>query len=551
MSLSPMPGALGGRRRLVVLLIGGLAALALIWLAFLRQPAETPTSVATLAVPEGQAGKAGEVLVTQEAMNLAEINIEPATIKQVQERLEVSGSIKTGGNQLAKVTPPAPGKASKLLVSVGDKVRQGQVLALLDSAELARAQADYQQAQARSEALQSALASQRELAGLGAFGSAEVEESRSRAVAAQKELQEAKRSLATGQSQVVETETQLQIAKSEVHHAEAEVAVARAHLKRAESLPQLVSLQQMERLRADAHQAEADLVSAKAAVTRGQAELKAARELLKASQKEQPLAREEVEIRRSAVAREEKVYAGGYSRNRELVQAETEARLASVELEAAAENVRLLGGTPGGGSEIPLLAPISGTVQEAALTLGETVGTDHLAFSIVNLDDSYAELAIAPSDLAKLKVGDPVELFSDAAPKTPFQAELTSIGATTDPVTRTIPARARVKTPSPLLTAGSFVKASIVTDVRHERLTVPEKALQEHTGRPTLYVAKSKEAGGAFEVRHVTLGTEGENWREITEGLKPGESVATGGTFYLKSEALKSSLSDGCCSVGE
>ena len=164
MSSSLMPGALGGRRRLVALAISSLAVLALIWLAFFRQPVKTPVPVATLAVPEGQAGKAGEVLVTKEAMKLAEINIEPATIKQVQERLEVSGSIKTGGNQLAKITPPAPGKASKLLVAVGDTVRQGQVLALLDSAELARAQADYKQAQARSEALQSALASQRELA---------------------------------------------------------------------------------------------------------------------------------------------------------------------------------------------------------------------------------------------------------------------------------------------------------------------------------------------------------------------------------------------------
>ncbi|MDG7115664.1 hypothetical protein OVO14_11225, partial [Streptococcus pneumoniae] len=78
-------------------------------------------------------------------------------------------------------------------------------------------------------------------------------------------------------------------------------------------------------------------------------------------------------------------------------------------------------------------------------------------------------------------------LFSDAAPQTPLQATLTSIGAATDPTTRTISARARVKKPSPLLTAGSFVKATIVTDVRHERLTVPEDALQDHTGRPTLY----------------------------------------------------------------
>lgn len=165
MSLPLMP-ALGGHKRFVVLAIGALAVVALIWFAFFRHPEQVKAPIPALEVAEGQAGKAGEVLVTEEAMKLAEIDVKPAKLQQVQERLQVSGSIHTGANQLAKVTPPAAGKTVKLLVSVGDKVHQGQVLALLDSAELARAQADYKQAIARSSALDSALASQRELAEL-------------------------------------------------------------------------------------------------------------------------------------------------------------------------------------------------------------------------------------------------------------------------------------------------------------------------------------------------------------------------------------------------
>lgn len=551
MSLPLMSAALGGHKRSVALAIGALAVVVLIWFAFFRHPEQVKATIPALVVSEGQAGKAGEVLVTEEAMKLAEIDVKPAKLQQVQERLQVSGSIQTGANQLAKVTPPAAGKTVKLLVLVGDTVLQGQVLALLDSAELARAQADYKQAIARSSALESALASQRKLAELGAFGSAELEESRSRAVSAEKELQESQRSLATDKSQIVDAEGQLKVAQSERLHSQVELDLAKAHLKRAEALPKLISLQQLERLRADVHQAEAHLKEGEAAVSRTQAELETAREHLKAAQKEQSLAREEVKIRRSAVAREEKVYAGGHARNRELMEAETEARMAQVEAEAAAENVRLLGGQPGAGSEIPLFAPIAGTIQEANLTLGETVDTAHLAFTIVNLEEVYAELAITPADLGKVKVGDPVELFSDAAPQTPLQATLTSIGAATNPTTQTVAARARVKKPSALLAAGSFVKATIITDVRHERLTVPEDALQDHVGRPTLYVAKPDQKG-LFEVRHVTLGTEkNENWREIAEGLKPGEQLATKGTFYLKSEAMKSALSDGCCAIGE
>ena len=93
----------------------------------------------------------------------------------------------------------------------------------------------------------------------------------------------------------------------------------------------------------------------------------------------------------------------------------------------------------------------------------------------------------------------------------------------------------------------SFVRGTVTTDVRRDRVTVPEGALQEHTNKATVYVAAG--APGAFEVRHVKLGVHGNGWREVSAGLKPGERIATGGTFYLKSEALKSSLSDGCCAV--
>ncbi len=90
------------------------------------------------------------------------------------------------------------------------------------------------------------------------------------------------------------------------------------------------------------------------------------------------------------------------------------------------------------------------------------------------------------------------------------------------------------------------MRGRIITEVRRERVAVPLGALQEHNGKPTLYVEKEGHPG-AFEVRHVKLGVSGEGWREIAEGLKQGEPVAVNGTFYLKSEALKSQLSDGCC----
>jgi cobalt-zinc-cadmium efflux system membrane fusion protein len=90
------------------------------------------------------------------------------------------------------------------------------------------------------------------------------------------------------------------------------------------------------------------------------------------------------------------------------------------------------------------------------------------------------------------------------------------------------------------------VRGHVITDVRRERVTVPLKALQEHQGKATVYVLLPSPPG-SFQVRHVSLGISGDGWREISQGLTAGEPIAVNGTFYLKSEALKSQLSDGCC----
>jgi RND family efflux transporter MFP subunit len=514
----------------LVALVGGLI------FVFSRSTPDLDTGPTPLVVSMGEAGKAGDVVVTEEAMKLAEIELSPAEVRQVEERLQVTGVIETGGNHFAKVTPLAPGKVYKILAFEGDDIREGQVLALLESAELARAQADYRQAKAHLRVYRKNLVRQRELASLGEFGSTELEESKNRSIDARSQVEEAKRSVAGAQ-------TDLQIAKNLLLQATEDYETRRAQLERAESLPKAISRQRLERLRADTKIAKSEVAVAQANVAHAQEGVETAKNL-------QPLATKRWQVSESALRREEEIYAAGHSRSRELVEAEAALELAEVELEGTAEAVRLLGGRPGEGSGIALLAPISGKVQSTSLTLGESVSEEQVAFTLVNLEQVWAELSLAPKDLAKAKVGDAVELQADSAPGQVFLGHLASIAPAADDTTRTVSARMIVENPTAALKVGSFVKASIITDIRHERLTVPETALQEHTGRATIYVANT-DATGAFEVRHVILGETGEGWREISEGLAPNEVLATQGTFYLKSEALKKSLSDGCCAVAE
>lgn len=548
-------GKLGWLRHLpwkpVAIALGVLVGLLLVYAVLNRGDATVgPSAEQPLSLPAGVAGKAGQVVVTEEALELAEIRTAPAEVRMVHEKLKVTGVIETGGDQFARVTPRGSGKITRLLAAPGDDVSAGQTLALLESLELAQGQAAYSQAAARLQALESNLTSQRELASLGQFGRPQVEQARLRAVEAELDVREAEQHLSEEKTLSSEAESELRVSSNVVSQAQTELEVQRSRLERAESLKEIVAGQELERIRANFTNAQAEVEVSRAKVSQARARIQGARERVAAAQSELELERKRLGIGRAALGRAEKVFSGRYLTSRELLDAEAAFRMAQVELEGAAESVRLLGGEPGQGNEIPLTSPIAGKVQECSITLGETVHPEQAAFTVLNLDRVWARLAVAPKDIQKVNPGDEVELVADSFPGRVFRGRVTHVSAAADETTRVVHVRTTFDNPDGALKAGAFVTGSVITDIRHERLAVPDGTLQEHTGRATLYVAQPGRPG-AFEVRHVTLGARGQGWREVSEGLKPGEPVAVSGTFYLKSEALKSSLSDGCCAVGK
>jgi cobalt-zinc-cadmium efflux system membrane fusion protein len=503
-----------------------------------------------LTVPEGEAGKVGDLQVTEEALKLAEISIQPASARLVSEELTVSGTVQAGGDQLVKVTPRVAGRVVRVMVQSGDLVEAGQSLALIESTDLAQAQAMYRQAAAKSAAAAKNLERQQQLAKLGQFGRPQVEESRTKAVEADRDIHEAEHHLSEERTKLAEAESERQGLISKVDQAKAEMEVSRARLDRAEALfkEELISQQELERIRADHKKAIADVSVAEADLSQGDARIKGARSRVEAAEGELQLAKKRAGIIQQGLQREEQVYKGQFLTSREIVQAEAELNQARVEAQGAADAVRLLGGTLGGGNTLALTTPIAGRVQDRSITLGESIDPEHAAFTVVNLDEVWAQLAIAPQDLGSVRVRDQVVLTSEAAPGKTFMGVVLSIGTQADESTRSVAVRTTLENAEHLLRPGAYVRGHVVTDIRRERVTVPTAALQEHTGRPTVYIAKN--TTGAFEVRHVKLGVAGTGWREVSEGLKPGERVAASGTFYLKSEALKDSLSDGCCAPG-
>jgi membrane fusion protein, heavy metal efflux system len=534
-----------------VALVGGMLAL---WRSSHRSkdaaaPAVVvPVSRTSAADPETP--KVGDLVVTDEAMQLAEIKIAPAGRRLVADKLAVSGTIEAGGDRLAKITPRVAGKVVSVSAVAGDAVRAGQTLARIESTELAQAQAAYRNAASRVAVARNNLQRQRKLAELGAFGQPKVEEAQRSGIATQGEINVGESDVAAAAAEVAEARSQVGALQAVLAQAQTQVKVSESRFHRADLLlrEELVSRQDWEQAEADFQRAQADVDVARANLSQGQAKIDTAQARLKAAQAKLSEARKRARIAARVVAREEAVYQGGYVTSKEIVEAEAALRQAQLDQQAAAQSVGLLGGRPGGGSIVALTSPIAGRVQERNVSIGETVDTEHPLFTVINLDQVWAQLAVTPKEMPLVRLGQRVELTADTAPGRIFTGAVSAIGTVADEKTRTVRVRCALANRDATLRPETFVQGRIVTNVRRERVVVPLEALQEHNGKPTVYVAKAGHPG-AFDVRHVKLGVHADGWREVAFGLEAGEPVAVNGTFYLKSEALKSSLSDACCAV--
>jgi len=94
---------------------------------------------------------------------------------------------------------------------------------------------------------------------------------------------------------------------------------------------------------------------------------------------------------------------------------------------------------------------------------------------------------------------------------------------------RTILVKARVPNPQRLLQPGMFIEARLVTAVRPNAIVIAEDAVVPAEGTSSVWVV----VAGKADRRKVTLGVRTPGFVEVTDGVKAGEQVVTGGLELL------------------
>lgn len=244
--------------------------------------------------------------------------------------------------------------------------------------------------------------------------------------------------------------------------------------------------------------------------------------------------------------RERKLRADRVTSEKDLQEAEAAHRGACQQLRMLGfteEQIDALGAKPHEQVLMEVRAPFAGEIVERVAVRGALVEAGKPLFTLADRSVMWAMLNIPESALARVKVGQTVELRVESLPGQTFSGKLTWIGAEVDEKSRMARARAEVANPDGLLKARMFAQARILIRSAEGALLLPPSAIQHMEGKSFVFV---KLADDLFDARVVRLGAKFDGKVEIIEGLKPQEVVVVNHGFPLKSAFLISRLGAGC-----
>ncbi len=188
------------------------------------------------------------------------------------------------------------------------------------------------------------------------------------------------------------------------------------------------------------------------------------------------------------------------------------------------------------GKETPVVSDHAGVVTAAHVGQGELVDAMTYLFSVTEVDPLWGVLDIHEKNLARVRVGQSVQLRTAAYPDSAFRGKIIFVSPEIDDVTRTVKARVAIENPDGRLKLGMFLDASVRLDSGARGLFVPQAAVQTGLEGPLVF---RRNGSAGFQPVKVSLGRELGDWVQVQSGLKAGDDVVVAGAFMVKSEMLK------------
>ena len=183
-----------------------------------------------------------------------------------------------------------------------------------------------------------------------------------------------------------------------------------------------------------------------------------------------------------------------------------------------------------------LRAPFDGIVIRKHLVLGEKI-TDAEVFTIADMSKVWINLSVYQKDLPFVKKGQKVHI-SVGYGIPAADGEISLVSPIVDETTRTCLARVVLANEKGRYRPGLFVTAEVKVSSFNIPVLVPGKAVMRIEGKSCVFVATDKGLRQTF----VKTGRSSRTHVEIVSGLKADQQYVSTGAFQLKARIITSGL---------
>jgi len=465
----------------------------------------------------------------------------PVKSETIQVRITASGTVIPF--QTVNLSPKTSGRLAQLFVEQGDRVQQGQKIALMENAELQaqffQAKANLQQAQARLADAQSSRPEE--------IAQAQARLTQAQATLAQaqngsrpEEIAQAKARLNQAEATLAQARgsrpKDIAQAEAQVEAAAARVDLAKERLNRYENLMQQGAIAQdkLDEVAAENRTAQASYNEAQRRldqvtsntqqeISQREAAVAEARQALLQTQKGTRI--EEIAQREAAVAEARSALQQRQNGESQAGIAQLRAAVDAARASLQEAQVKL--------QDTIIRAPFDGTVTQKYATEGAFVTPTTSASSTASAT-STSVVAIAKDleikakvpevDIGRIKTGQTAEIVADAYPDKIFKGtvRLVSPEAVVENNVTSFEVRVAIATGKDQLKSGMNVDVTFLAEQVQNALVVPTVAIVTEKGKTGVLIP-DLENKPTFKA--VTIGSSIENQTQILQGIKEGDRV--------------------------
>ena len=230
---------------------------------------------------------------------------------------------------------------------------------------------------------------------------------------------------------------------------------------------------------------------------------------------------------RRQLDRSQLLFSKGAIAKRDLEAAEDADQKARVDLETAAERIRILGADLNHPSPIvEVRAPSSGTIVEQNVTGGtgvRSIDNSPNLFTIADFSRVWVLCDVYENQLAQVHLGDFAEVRLNTYPSRVLRGRVSNIARVLDPTTRTAKVRLEMDNSSRLMRAGMFATATFRSQTEQLRTVVPVTAVLRLHDKDWVF---KPEGGPRFRRLEIQAGRVfSDGLQEVLSGLDPGNKI--------------------------